>query len=110
MAKVFGIHEIELRPGVTGEEFEQFMADTISQWPQLEGHAISVAKADRGTHAGKYILVFEIESVEARDRYFPAPDVLSEEAKRASEGSEALFEKLDSLYSSTFTDYVVIAQ
>ena len=110
MAKVFGIHEIELRPGVTAEEFEQFMTDTISQWPQLEGNTISVAKGDRGTHAGKYIIVFEIESVEARDRYFPAPDVLSEEAKRASEGREALFEKLDSLYSSTFTDYVVIAQ
>jgi len=110
MAKVFGIHEIELQPGVTAEEFEQFMTDTISQWPQLEGYAISVAKGDRGTHAGKYIMVFEIESIEARDRYFPAPEVLSEEAQRASEGSAALFEKMDSLCTSTFTDYVVIAK
>ena len=41
---------------------------------------------------GKYILVFEIESTEARDRYYPAPDTPSEEAQRASEGSTALFE------------------
>jgi hypothetical protein len=110
MAKVFGIHEIELRPGVTAEEFEQFMADAMPKWPQFEGFTAYVAKGDRGAHAGKYILVFEIESTEARDRYYPAPDMPSEEAQRASEGSAALFEKLDSLCSSTFTDYVVIAK
>ncbi len=110
MAKVFGIHEVELRPGVTAEQFEQFIADTASQWPQFEGFTTYVAKGDRGAHVGKYIFVFEIESTKARDRYYPAPDVPSEEAQRASEGSAAMFEKLDSLCSSTFTDYVALGK
>jgi len=110
MAKVFGIHELELRPGVTAEEFEQFMADAIPKWPQVEGFTTSVAKGDRGVHAGKYILVFEVESTEARDRAFPTSGTPSEEVQRASESAAAMFEKMDSLCSSTFTDYVVIAK
>ena len=110
MAKVFGIHEIELRPGVTAEVFEQFLADALPQWPQFEGYTTSIAKGDRGTHAGKYIMVLEIESIAARDRYYPAPDVASEEAQRVTEGSAALFEKMDALCTSTFTDYVVVAK
>jgi hypothetical protein len=110
MAKVFGIHEIELLPGVTTEEFEQFLADAITKWPRVEGFTTSFAKGDRGTHAGKYILVFEAESIEARDRAFPSPDTLSEEVQRSAESAAEMFAKMDSLCSSTFTDYVVIAK
>jgi hypothetical protein len=110
MAKVFGIHEITLQPGVTADQFEQVIADALPQWPEFEGFTISVAKGDRGVHAGKYIFVYEIESVEARNRYFPAPGMLSEEAQRASESAAPAFEKLSALCSSSFTDYVVFAK
>ncbi len=29
MAKVFGIHALELHPGVTGEDFEQFFREQV---------------------------------------------------------------------------------
>jgi hypothetical protein len=109
MAKVFGIHEITLQSGVTPDQFEQAIAAALSQWPQFEGFKISVAKGDRGVRSGKYIFVYEIESVEARNRYFPAPGMLSEEAQRASERAAPVFEKLSALCSSSFTDYVVFA-
>ena len=33
MAKVFGIHELELRPGVTPEQFDQFVRDEVARAP-----------------------------------------------------------------------------
>jgi hypothetical protein len=110
MAKVFGIHEIELHPGVTAQDFERFMSEALPKLPHFAGWTTYVAKGDRGTHTGKYIMLQEIESVEARDRYYPAPDTPSEEAQRAMEAVAGVFEKWGSIASSTFTDYVVLGE
>ena len=110
MSKVFGIHAITLQPGVTPDAFEQVIAEALRQWPEFEGFTISVAKGDRGVHAGKYIMVYEIESIATRNRYFPAPGMLSEEAQQASARALPVFEKLASLCSSAFSDYVVFTK
>src|SRR5262245_32777538 len=82
MAKVFGIHEIELRPGVKEEDFERFIAEEAMHLPPFQGWTFSFAKADRGVRTGKYAVIFEIESVAARNRYAPESDTGSEEAQQ----------------------------
>jgi hypothetical protein len=37
MPKVFGLHEMELPPGVEPEEYERFFAEEIAPMPKLPG-------------------------------------------------------------------------
>ena len=118
MAKVFGIQEIELRPGVKGEEFERYFREEIGTIaPVFPGWKMFLAKSDRGARNGKYAIVFEIESVEARNRMNPMPDVQSEELLRLLQesGMGKAMEKWDQ-YSSSISgesrsyDYVVVCE
>jgi hypothetical protein len=114
MAKVFGMHEIELRPDVKPEEYEQFFTQEIAHLPVFPGWKAYLLKADRGERAGKYLLMYEVESVETRDRYFPRPDEQSEEVQRfleqhsevaAAMQKSSAFETEPHLWS----DYIVVA-
>jgi hypothetical protein len=117
MPKVFGLHVMELPPGVEPEEYERFFADEIVPMPKLPGWKTSLLKGERGARTGKYLVLHEIESLEARDRYFPRPGDASEEFTRFLEQSPAAavaLEKwlkygLDSENDIT-TDYVVVAE
>ena len=108
MPKVFALHEIELPAGVTPEEYEQFYTKTLASAPELPGWKIYLLKADRGERAGKFLLLAEIESVEARDRYFPRPEEVSEEWGRFVEQhpEAAAWEKVHS-EPHRWTDYIV---
>jgi hypothetical protein len=72
-------------------------------------------KGDRGARAGKYLVIFEIESTEACDRYFPIAGERSEEAgqfTREHPETAAVFEQwagLASLPGEVYTDYRVVA-
>src|SRR5215211_9391078 len=73
MPMVYGLHEIELQPGVEPEEYERVFAEEFSPSFTLPGWKTHLLKGERGERAGKYLILLEIESLEARDRYFPRP-------------------------------------
>jgi hypothetical protein len=113
MAKVFGLHEIELRSGVSPEDYEQLFTKEIAHLPFLPGWKAYLLKADRGEREGKYLLMYEVESVEARDRFFPGPDEQSQEFQRFLEQHPELAPVMEK--SSAFevephnwSDYVVV--
>src|SRR4051794_5309904 len=120
MARLFGMHDLELRPGVAPEAFEQFVADELSRMLLREGQQIYVLKGDRGVHAGKYVFVFEYDSVEARDRDTPASNQDSEELKawleKHRDEVDALFKRLSTFVEPDrdigmhYTDYVVVGK
>ena len=116
MAKVFGIHEIELLPSVNVSDFEQFVTNEFIQGMGLEGWRAHLAKADRGERTGKFAIILEIESTAARERYSPRTNEFSEEAQRALAGLSAAIEKWATFsttipgQSTVFTDYVVIGE
>ena len=118
MPKVFGLHEIELQPGVEPEEYERVFAEEIASSFTLPGWKIQLLKGERGTRDGKYLVLLEIESLEARDRYFPRPGEESEEFTRFLEQhpeTAAAFEKWQKMgpYGSKTdiaTDYVAVAE
>jgi hypothetical protein len=115
MPKVFGLHEIELRPGVDPAEYERVFAEEVASSPTLPGWRASLLKGDRGARAGKFLVLIEMDSVEARDRYFPEPDSESEEFRRFMEqhpDAAAALQKLWTLESrpDNVTDYVVVVE
>ena len=114
MPKILGLHDVELPPGMTPEEFEQIFGEELESLPDLEGWKTYLFKGDRGERAGKFSLLFEVESVEARDRYYPTPEEESEEARRFAEQhpeATALWEKYAAFLSKphSWTDYLVIS-
>ena len=66
MGKVYGLHALQLRPGVTGDDFERFVANNIQQWPRIPGWRIAILKGDRGDQVGQYLALVELDSIEAR--------------------------------------------
>jgi hypothetical protein len=113
MPKVLGMHEIELRPGITPAEYEQFFTKELAPLPEFQGWKSYLLKADRGRRAGRFLQLFEIESVQARDRYFPRPGVESEEVGQYLEQNPeaaAAWAKDDAFIASrSSTDYIVIS-
>ena len=114
MAGLLGVHEVELRPGADSAEFERVAAE-IASLPMFDGWRFRLLKGERGVRTSKYLLVFEIVSPEARDRYYPAEGQASEESGRFDEQNpEAAnaWERLHALMtdSDVATDYVVIAE
>lgn len=108
MAKVFGIHYLELLPGVKEEDFEQFTTEHRYPATTRQDFTFYVLKGERGERVGKYLMICEFDSIEARDRYWPSPGVASEEG----EALEASFEDVWKFVSvvGSFTDYVVVGE
>ena len=118
MTRVFGMHEIELHPGVKEEDFENFVLNEMSTGPIYPGWSMRLLKGDRGARKGKYLMLVDIESVEARDRFSPAPHQSSEETNQFDqehkEEMESLFQKWGTFSPTDFgqhpnyTDYLVL--
>ena len=108
MGKVFGIHAIDLKPGVTEADLEQYVRDSTVSIP---GITMYVAKGDRGAYAGRYVSIVEIESAELRERYFPPGGETSEEWNRLVAPFAAEIERFGQITTwpdPDFTDYHVI--
>lgn len=111
MSKVFGMHMIALKPGVKAEDFEKFVTEEVYPLFSLEGTESYLLKGDRGDREGKYLVMYEFESVEVRDRFFPSPGEMSKEAQQLFESWAATSEKWDSFATpmdAISTDYVVV--
>ncbi len=114
MAKVYGIHDLELKPGVSAEEFESFVAQEVNTMPPIPGWTWAISKGDRGDRIGKYVMIFEIESVEVLDRDLPLDDGPSPDMKKWFEATDAVFQKFATFVVSApgegapWTDYSVI--
>src|SRR5690348_17011781 len=114
MSKVWGMHTITLRSGVKADDFEKFLIKDVAKRPMFEGWKLHLLKGERGDRKGQYMVMIEIDSLEARDRASPTPDKMSPEAEQFSKAHPELnqvFEKWGSLstvpgQSTIFTDYV----
>ncbi len=110
MAKVFSIHTIEPRPSVSASQIEQALSEATYSVP---GQTVYLLKGNRGARAGQYVILAEFESVELRDRYFPATGEASEEWQRLAAPFTAELEQIGALTTwpdPQFTDYTVVAQ
>ncbi len=114
MAKVFGIHYVALQSGVKPEEFEAFATQRWSQLSPLPGLTTYLVKGDRGDRLNRYLLIFEFESEETRDRYLPGEGVASEELHQAMAAAAPVLSEWTKYASfagspTLWTDYVALA-
>ena len=118
MTRIFGLHEIELNPGVNEEEFENFFHNEVVKAPLYPGWKARLLKGDRGARKGKYLMLVEIDSVEERDRFAPDANQRSEETNQFDEQHkdevEPVFQKWGTFsptqlgVNSIYTDYLVL--
>jgi len=111
MAKIYGVNQYALKPGIKPEDFEQAIRLELAKAPDLPGWKAFLGKGERGEQMGNYLFTWEIESVERRDAILPAPGQPSEERRRFVEATATLWQTLDKMATrqAPFTDYVVIA-
>jgi hypothetical protein len=113
VSKIFGLHEVELRAGADPGEYERFLAEEMAPLPMLPGWRAHLLRGERGEREGRFAVLYEVESIEGRDRYFPAAEQPSEEFRRYLEQHPdvarvmAKSEEFES--GERVTDYRVIA-
>ena len=114
MARVVGIHRLELKPEATDEQV-QALATQVAQAFKVPGTKNMIGKGDRGERAGQYVMITEIDSVETRDRYFPDPlGEPSDEWKQHTAAYGPIFEQFAAVFTNfpdpLFTDYVILSE
>jgi hypothetical protein len=112
MAKVYGPHALELKPGVDAQEFERFFIEEFIPHITYPGQVASLLRGDRGERNGRYLLLTEIESPQRRDQLFPLNQGVSDEVQRKMQEASTTWDKLNSFVVAfpdpQFTDYVVV--
>ncbi|HMO58568.1 MAG TPA: hypothetical protein PKA05_16205 [Roseiflexaceae bacterium] len=111
MTRVIGVHEFDLKPGVTDMEFEAALRSLLALEP-LPGQHVSLIKGDRNIRQGKYGMLSNHESVEARDRFFGAngeTDAFKEFQATHPEWVQAWEQVMSLVAQWTWTDYQIFA-
>ena len=114
MSKVFGIHHLELKDDANAAEFERMVSDELNALPRPPGWQFSIVKGERGENVGKYVLIFEIESLEVRNRDSPG-DAYAPEFQKWLDRNAPTFDKVSSYLTApigggVFTDYVTVGK
>lgn len=86
VGQVIGVHEIDLSAEADPAEYERLVAAAVSE-PAPPGMSVRAFKGDRGRRTGKYLTLFEIDTVENRDTVFPV-----ENSPDGSAALQAFFE------------------
>ena len=115
MARVFGMHKVELKPGVNGMEFEDFICnEVIPIYDRVPGQTVHLLKGDQGVRDGKYLVLIEIDSPEGRDQIYPPPEGRFAEDVQELVGDvghiwDRLFSLVEEFPDATYTDYVMMS-
>ena len=113
-APVLSVREFELRSGVKPEEFEKYAREEFTRalGRAKTGTRFRILKGDRGDRKGGYLLIWEFESVAARNEFFPKEGGgASPACQQAWKRIKLAMEKF-SMYvkeKHSYTDYVTVA-
>lgn len=106
MPRVYGLHEVIIHPDYTDADFEKFVAEELPKVKQPEGSRLYVLKGNRGYGAGRYLLVYEFDSVETQNRLWPG-NLASDEMRAWQERNADFVKRWASFFEHTmYTDYV----
>ncbi len=113
MAKVLGLHEFELNPGVNTEEFERFISEEFVHQQTYPGVRYTVLKGVQGRRIDQYMMVYEFESIETFRRLVSPTGELSEEmmSHYKTEAVQKVWSRVHELgrpVDPNYTDYVVL--
>ncbi len=95
MAKTYGLFNLKLKDGMTASDFEAAIARLAPKVTVLPSFRSHLLKVDRGSRVGQYMMVWEFDSEETRNRYFPAPGEMSAEFQQWQQANAAMLEQFD---------------
>jgi len=112
---VLSVREFELRSGVKPEEFETYVRQELTHALSRAktGAQFRILKGDRGDRKGGYLLIWEFESVAARNEFFPKEDGGPSPACQQTWKRIKLALEKFSIYvkeKHSYTDYVTVAE
>jgi hypothetical protein len=114
MAKVLGMHTLELKPGCSEKEFEEFVRkEVLPVYRKVPGQTVSLLKGDRGERSGKYLMLIELESVERRDHIYPNEGTVADDVQELVGNQDPLWETFYSFVENfpdpKYTDYMMLS-
>ncbi|MEO7963198.1 MAG: hypothetical protein ABIT38_04725 [Gemmatimonadaceae bacterium] len=108
---MMALRQTKLKSGVNAADFEQYFADSIAglMGRHVPGVRAYLLKGERGARIDQYVIVYEFDSVQRRNGYFPKPDSQSGRWTRLARtlpvrGVEDLTKYVE---DAEYTDYVV---
>jgi hypothetical protein len=118
VARVIGIHNLGLRPGVQAETFETFIAENHHRIEDYPDWKFRLLKGERGNRLDQYVVLMEIASLAALDAFYPEPDIATDEAAKfaqAHRDTKQMYEEWKRLASFSgspqiYTDYLAVAE
>ena len=114
MAKAIRIFQYTLNPDVQPEEFERFVTEELTKAPfPSAGHHMQFVKCNgdsQGDLVGTYANIFEFESVELRNKYFPTVSETTAEFDEWSAEHGALWDKYHSMVEGRYIDYIMYGE
>ena len=110
---LYGVHSFSLKPGVSNEEFEEFVLSSYADaWREpIAGMGHAILKGERGAETGEYKLVIRFSPASLRDQYVPTRNTLSAEFIQNVQPRlpEAVSERFESMIERQgFTDWAPI--
>ena len=110
---ILGVHHmtITLKPDVT---MDQFLDALSNKWiPEAEklfdGWKGIIVKGNKGENVNEYGLVWYIDSINDRDKYYKSDGNVTDEVAAKMEKLQPINDELDKLgtWTSTYTDWVI---
>ncbi|MDF0732197.1 hypothetical protein P0Y43_15885 [Pseudomonas entomophila] len=116
-ARVVGIHNLALRPGVTTQAFDAFITGNVQRIDDYPGWKFHMLKGQGGSRIDQYAVMLEIESLASLNAFHPGMDVATEKSLtfvREHPESERMYDEWRQLASFSgapqlYTDYIAIA-
>lgn len=114
--RTYAVRLMTLKQGVDVLAFEKYAKEKLDPaFRNVPGVEAKVAKADRGTDKGQYLLIYFYDSKATRDHYYPEENA-TEYSKAAMEMAPRIEKAIMGLYefveqdptSPEYTDYVFI--
>ncbi len=112
MANILEMFMVELRPGVKGADFEKFFQErhvpSLQASLPFPGWYVALTKGERGEREGKYLVCFETENTEVRNRVWPTHTQL---APADSEAMQAVLKEWEAYaaWSYVGTSYELVS-
>jgi len=114
--RTYAVRLMTLKQGVDATEFEKYAKEQLDPaFRNVPGVEARIAKADRGTDKGIYLLIYFYDSKATRDYYYPVEG--GTEPSKAAEDMTPKIEKAilglyefveQDAFTSEYTDYVFI--
>ncbi|MFZ1180625.1 MAG: hypothetical protein WAN92_03755 [Herbaspirillum sp.] len=115
--RIVGIHNLALRPGVSPQQFEQFITNNIHRVADYPGWKFHLLKGQSGNRLDQYAVMLIIESLASLNAFHPDLDVSTEKALTfvaEHQDTEQMYTEWKELASFSgapqiYTDYISIA-